>query len=109
MKRQSTICAAWIAGFLLGFAQFVVATAEAQQLADPRAADLVQSGKIRTALFLPQYTKDSATGQVRGLGMGKIALEVSRALATRLGIEMQIVEQPTPPRPWSASRRAHAT
>jgi polar amino acid transport system substrate-binding protein len=72
--------------------------AEAQQAGDPRAADLVQSGKIRTALFLPQYTKDAATGQVRGLGMGKIAIEVSRALATRLGIEMQVVEQPTPPK-----------
>jgi polar amino acid transport system substrate-binding protein len=72
--------------------------AEAQQEADPRVADLVQSGNIRTALFLPQYTKDSATGQVRGLGMGTIALEVSRALATRLGIEMQIIEEPTPPK-----------
>ena len=87
-----------IAGLLLGFAQFVIATAEAQQSADPRAADLVQSGNIRTALFLPQYTKDSATGQVRGLSMGKIALEVSRALATRLGIEMRIIEQATPPK-----------
>jgi len=34
--------------------------AEAQKASDPRVADLVQSGKIRTALFLSQYTKDSA-------------------------------------------------
>ena len=98
IPASRTICAALIAELLLGFAQFVIATAEAQQSADPRAADLVQSGNIRTALFLPQYTKDSATGQVRGLSMGKIALEVSRALATRLGIEMRIIEQATPPK-----------
>ena len=30
--------------------------------------------------------------------MGTIALEVSRALAVRLGIEMQVIEQPTPPK-----------
>src|SRR5262245_43877357 len=72
--------------------------AEAQKASDPRVADLVQSGKIRTALFLPQYTKDSATDEVRGLGMGIIALEVTRALATLLGVEMQVIEQPTPPK-----------
>src|SRR5262245_8832090 len=71
--------------------------AEAQKASDPRVADLVQSGKIRIALFLPQYTK-AATGEVRGLGMGIIALEVTRALATRLGVEMQVIEQPTPPK-----------
>jgi polar amino acid transport system substrate-binding protein len=82
---------------LIAFALFAVSgIAEAQPAGDARAADLVQSGKLRTALFLPQYTKDAATGEVRGLGMGKIALEVSRALATRLGIEMQVIEQPTP-------------
>ena len=89
MTRTSLIALA-----LLAFSSI----AEAQQTADPRVADLVQSGKVRTALFLPQYTKDSATGEVRGLGMGKIALEVSRALATRLGIKTQIIEQPTPPK-----------
>lgn len=76
----------------------VSSAAEAQKASDPRVADLAQSGKIRTALFLPQYAKDSATGEVRGVGMGIMALELARALATRLGVEMQVIEQPTPPK-----------
>ena len=40
--------------------------ANAQQVADPRVADLVRAGKIRAALFLPQYTEDPATGEIRG-------------------------------------------
>ena len=73
-------------------------SSQAQQIPDPRIADLVQAGKIRTALFLPQYTKDSATGEIRGLGMGIIALEVARALAARLSVQMLVMEQPTPPK-----------
>jgi len=84
---------------IIAFARLAVSSiAEAQPAGDPRAADLVQAGKLRTALFLPQYTKDAATGQLSGLGMGKIALDVSQALATRLGIEVQVIEQPTPPK-----------
>jgi polar amino acid transport system substrate-binding protein len=71
--------------------------AEAQQ-SDPRVADLVQAGKIRVALFLPQYVKDSATGEIRGLGTGFISMKVWGELATRLGIKMQVVENPTPPK-----------
>lgn len=65
---------------------------------DPRAADLVQAGKIRAALFLPQYAKDPATGELRGLGMGFVALELTRAIATRLDVEMIVIENPTPPK-----------
>lgn len=64
--------------------------------ADQRIADLVQAGEIRLALFLPQYTKDSATGELRGLGPGVVMLEISRALAARLGVKLTIIEQPTP-------------
>ncbi|MGB6345571.1 MAG: transporter substrate-binding domain-containing protein [Xanthobacteraceae bacterium] len=64
--------------------------------ADPRTADLVQAGAIRLALFLPQYTKDTATGAVRGLGPGLVMLEIGRALAARLNAKLPIVEQPTP-------------
>src|SRR5262249_14348979 len=64
--------------------------------ADPRVADLVQAGKIRVAVFLPQYNKDAATGEIRGVGTGFVAVELARALAARLGIEMQIVGYPTP-------------
>ena len=66
--------------------------------ADPRVADLVKAGKIRLALFLPQYTKDPITGELQGLGMGFIAIEVARALAARLGVAMLVIENPTPPK-----------
>jgi polar amino acid transport system substrate-binding protein len=63
---------------------------------DQRIADLTQTGAIRLALFLPQYTKDAATGAVRGLGPGIVMLDIARALAARLNTKLLIVEQPTP-------------
>lgn len=63
---------------------------------DPRVADLVQAGRIRVAIFLPQYSKDPATGALRGIGMGFVAMEMGRALAARLGVELILVENPTP-------------
>jgi polar amino acid transport system substrate-binding protein len=64
--------------------------------ADPRVADLVQAGKIRLAVFLPQYNKDPATGEIRGVGTGFVAAELVRALAARIGIAMQVDGYPTP-------------
>jgi polar amino acid transport system substrate-binding protein len=64
--------------------------------ADPRVADLVQAGKIRLAIFLPQYNKDPATGEIRGVGTGFVAAELARALAARIGVELQILGYPTP-------------
>jgi len=63
--------------------------------ADPRVADLVQAGKIRSALFLPQYTKDEVTGELRGVGPGMVAIEL-RGLAARLGIEVLLAGLETP-------------
>ncbi len=63
---------------------------------DPRVADLVQAGRIAVAVFLPQYTKDPASGALRGIGMGYVAIEMGRALAARLGIALVLVENPTP-------------
>jgi polar amino acid transport system substrate-binding protein len=59
-------------------------------------ADLVQARKIRLAIFLPQYTKDLRTGALRGIGMGFVAIELGRVLAARLGIELSLIEHPTP-------------
>lgn len=67
-------------------------TASAQQVPDPRVADLVHSGKIRVGLFLPQYTKGSETGELKG-----VWAETSRALAARIGIPVVLLEHPTPP------------
>jgi polar amino acid transport system substrate-binding protein len=64
--------------------------------ADPRIADLVQAGKIRLAIFLPQYNKDPATGEIRGVGTGFVAAELARALAARMGVDLQILGYPTP-------------
>lgn len=74
-----------------------VATADAQQAADPRVADLVRAGKIRFALFLPGYTKDPVTGELRGAGTGAVTVQLARALAARLGVDVVLVGYPTPP------------
>jgi polar amino acid transport system substrate-binding protein len=66
------------------------------QRIDPRVADLVQAGEIRTALFLPQYIKNSTTGELRGIGMGFVAIEITRALAAALGVDVTVIEHPTP-------------
>jgi polar amino acid transport system substrate-binding protein len=65
-----------------------------QSLADARVADLVQAGKVRIGVFPSfQYSKDSATGQPRGLAIG-----IARALASRLGLgDVVTIEYPTPP------------
>jgi polar amino acid transport system substrate-binding protein len=59
---------------------------------DARVADLIQTGKIRVGLFPPQYTKDPATGELKG-----VWAEISRALAARLGVQVVLLERSTPP------------
>ena len=63
---------------------------------DPRVADLVRTGEIRTALFLPQYIRNFTTGELRGLGMGFVAIKITRALAAVLGVDVVVIEHPTP-------------
>lgn len=67
--------------------------ANGQQVPDPRVADLVQAGKIRVGLFVPQYIKDPATGELKG-----VWAEISRALAARIGVQVVLLEHPTPPK-----------
>jgi polar amino acid transport system substrate-binding protein len=43
---------------------------------DPRIADLVRAGRLRVALYPPQYAKDPVTGELRGW-----TIELARALA----------------------------
>jgi len=66
--------------------------AKPQHTADPRISDLVQASKVRVGLF-PSffYTKSPATGELKGVG-----IEIARALAARLGVELVLVEQPGP-------------
>ena len=51
---------------------------------DPRVTNLVRAGRVRVALFLPQYTKDPVTGELRG---GPVFRDIARALADRIGVE----------------------
>ena len=70
-------------------------TVIAQQGADPRVADLVSTGKLRAGVGVvaPHWAvKDPATGELRG-----VAVEIARALAKRLGVELVMVEYPSPP------------
>ena len=84
---------------LIGALAFTVAVVgalagNAQQSADPRVADLVQSGKLRVALGLGSPVlamKDANTGQVRGP-----ALDLAQALAKKIGVKLEPVEYPRP-------------
>ena len=67
--------------------------ADAQQTPDLRVADLVRAGKVRIALFSGQYTKDPVTGELKG-----VWADVARALAARVGVQLVLVEHPTPPK-----------
>src|SRR5262245_3638524 len=64
---------------------------------DARIADLAQAGKIRVALFLPNYAKDSTTGELRGIRTGAVATDIAHALATRMDVAIELVGYPTPP------------
>ena len=65
--------------------------ADARLATDSRVADLVKAGKVRVALYLPQYTKDLVTGELRGW-----CVDLVRAVGERLGIVGVAVEHPTP-------------
>jgi polar amino acid transport system substrate-binding protein len=67
--------------------------AHAQQPPDQRVADLVRAGKVRVALFSGQYTKDPVTGELKG-----VWADIARALAARIGVQLVLVEHPTPPK-----------
>jgi len=65
--------------------------AKEQQMTDPRVADLVNAGKIQVALYVPQYTKDPVTGELRGWAVDLVA-----ALAAHIGVRSVPVEHPNP-------------
>jgi len=71
-----------------------VSGVQAQQTRDPRVADLIQSGKLRVALGLGSPAlaiKDAKSGELRGP-----ALDLARALATKIGVRLEPVEYPRP-------------
>jgi polar amino acid transport system substrate-binding protein len=90
-NRRFLVSGALIAGYLLVFAEFANTAAAAQQSADPRVADLVQAGQVRVGLFPPQYTKDAKTG-----ALSLVWAEIARSFAARLGVQLVLLEKPTP-------------
>ena len=92
MKIPLTIFTAVVA-----FAQFAGAIAAAQQVPDPRVADLVQAGKIRVGVHSVMYTKDPQTGEAKAASVGIILHDIARAIAARIGVEIVLVGHPTIP------------
>ena len=92
MKRAAFMLALTLA---LGFLPGVIETPYAQQAPDARVADLVQTGKVRVGIGLAPAiaTKDPTTGELRGTG-----IDLGRALAARIGVKLEPVEYPSPPK-----------
>ncbi len=69
-------------------------TTEAQQAPDPRVADLVKAGRLRVGFGLGSPVlamKNPTNGEVRGP-----AADLARALALKIGVQLQPVEYPRP-------------
>ena len=67
------------------------AIANAQNVPDPRIADLVQAGKVRIGLFSTQYTKDPLTGE-----LSSVRVDIARALAAHIGVQAVLLEHKGP-------------
>lgn len=63
----------------------------AAQGSDPRVADLVRAGKVRIGLFSTQFSKDSMTGELRG-----VRPDMARALAAHIGVKAVLLEHRGP-------------
>ncbi len=64
---------------------------ETRASADPHIADLQHAGRIRVALYVPQYHKNPVTGALSGW-----PIELVAALGERIGVEGVPVEHPNP-------------
>jgi polar amino acid transport system substrate-binding protein len=69
----------------------------AQQVPDPRIADLAQAGKIRVGMHSFMYANDPQTGELKGTLSGIALLDIARALAAKIGINVAPVGHPTIP------------
>jgi polar amino acid transport system substrate-binding protein len=94
MTKQKAIFSALGCGLLFAFFQFAPGIAEAEQVSDPRIADIVRAGKLRVGIGLANLVsgvKDPATGELRG-----VAVDIARVLAARIKVEFQPIEYPRP-------------
>jgi polar amino acid transport system substrate-binding protein len=81
----------------VAFTAMLASLTEAQQVSDPRVADLVQAGKMRVGMHSIMYTKDSRTGELKAASTGIILLDIARTLGARIGVEVLPVGHPTIP------------
>jgi polar amino acid transport system substrate-binding protein len=88
----------WPNAFSIGVAGVIswLAASSTQALADPRMDNITKADTLRVGLFLPQYTKDAATGELRGVGAHVVSLEVAREVGRRLGVPVQFIGYRTP-------------
>lgn len=63
---------------------------------DAGVADIVQAGRLRVALFPPQYRKDPVSGKLQGAGPGLVFIDIAQALADRIGVEVELLDYQTP-------------
>lgn len=78
-------------------ALLMAAAVHAQPSTDPRVADIVQAGKIRIGLHLPQFIQDAKTGEIRGHGTGTVIVPIAQALAEHLKVKLELVGNRAPP------------
>ena len=81
---------------IVSFALVSMNLAGAQQVRDPRVADLVQAGKIRVGIH-SFYSKDPRTGELEAVSTGIIFLDIARILGARIGVEVLPVWHPGVP------------
>jgi polar amino acid transport system substrate-binding protein len=82
----------------LGLAAMAAGAAAQQPSLDPRVADIARAGKIRVGLHLPQFVQDPATGEIKGHGTGAVIVQIAQALGTQLGVKVELVGHPSPPK-----------
>ena len=93
--RRTTFISALTLGLGIAVGVLGQQIANAQQAPDRRVSDLVGAGKLRAGIGVvaPHWAvKDPQTGELRG-----VAVDIARALARRIGIELVAVEYPSPP------------
>jgi len=71
---------------LVAFTAALVSLAAAQQVPDPRVADLMQAGKIRIGMHSVMYTKDPRTGDLKAASTGIIFSTSLAHLVRELGV-----------------------
>jgi polar amino acid transport system substrate-binding protein len=81
----------------VSFTAMLASLAEAQQVPDPRVADLVQAGKIQVGMHSIMYTNDPRTGELKAASTGIILLDIARILGARIGVAVLPVGYPTIP------------